>query len=227
MDPMSATDDPTASAGWRLIVPVKGAPDAKSRLRVEPAGARIHLARAMAEDTIDAALATPSVSSVLVVTSDEAVAGAARAAGATVVPDPGRGLNDAIRHGRDTLAAEGPGPVAALLADLPALRPADLELALAACAHHPSAYVPDAEGVGTVLLTALRPSLLEPAFGTGSARRHDLLAHREELDLPALRRDVDLADSLVAVRAMGVGPRTSAVLDHGARAVGHSTVWLR
>jgi 2-phospho-L-lactate/phosphoenolpyruvate guanylyltransferase len=218
MDLMSATDDPTSAARWRLVVPVKGAPNAKSRLRVEPADARIDLARAMAQDTIEAALASSAVVSVLVVTSDPLVAGNARIAGAGVEPDPGGGLNEAGRRGRDVLAAAGDGPLAVLLADLPALRADDLTLALKACGQHPSAYVPDAEGTGTVLLTALRPALLDPAFGVDSARRHDLVAHREELDLPGLRRDVDLAASLSTVRALGVGARTSSVLDRGVQA---------
>jgi 2-phospho-L-lactate guanylyltransferase len=129
-----------------------------------------------------------------------------------VEPDPGTGLNDAVRRGRDLLAAEGDGRVAVLLADLPALRTEDLSAALAACGRHPSAYVPDAEGTGTVLLTAARPALLEPAFGAGSAQRHDLVAQREELDLPRLRRDVDLAIGLEQARVLGLGPRTAAML---------------
>jgi 2-phospho-L-lactate/phosphoenolpyruvate guanylyltransferase len=232
MDPMSSTaprspapgpigrDGAAPEALWRLIVPVKGAPDAKSRLRVEPGIARIDLARAMALDTIEAALASPAVGSVLVVSSDSQVAAGATRAGAQVEPDPGTGLNDAVRRGRDRLAAEGDGRVAVLLADLPALRARDLSAALEACGRHRSAYVPDAEGTGTVLLTAARPDLLEPAFGADSAQRHNQTARREELDLPRLRRDVDLAASLSAARALGLRPRTAAVLAEGAREAG-------
>jgi len=110
------------------------------------------------------------------------------------------------------LADDGPGPVAVLLADLPALRPGDLSAALTACARHASAYVPDAEGSGTVLLAALDAARLSPAFGAGSAARHDLVATRLELDLPRLRRDVDLQSGLRAAVSLGVGRRTAAVL---------------
>lgn len=205
---------------WRLIVPVKGAPDAKSRLRVDPGVARIDVARAMALDTIEAALASPAVASVLVVSSDPQVAAMVTGAGARVEPDPGTGLNDAVRRGRDRLAAESDARVAVLLADLPALRAPDLTAALEVCSRYDAAYVPDAEGTGTVLLTAARPDLLQPAFGADSAHRHHEVAHRTELDLPRLRRDVDLAVSLSSAQALGLGPRTEAVLARGARAAG-------
>lgn len=198
---------------WRLVLPVKGAPQAKSRLDVGPAVARTELAMAMALDTLDAALASPAVLAVLVVTSDPAMTAAASAAGAQVEPDPGDGLDHAVRRGRDVLAAAQPGPVAALLADVPALRAEDLTAALAACAAYDAAYVPDAEGSGTVLLAATDPDGLRPAFGDGSAARHDLVAKRLDLDLPRLRRDVDVEASLREARALGVGPRTAALLD--------------
>ncbi|MFL6098337.1 MAG: 2-phospho-L-lactate guanylyltransferase [Actinomycetales bacterium] len=198
---------------WRVVLPVKGAPDAKSRLDVGPEVARNELALAMALDTLTAALASPAVQAVLVVTSDPAMATAASAAGAQVEPDPGHGLDQAVRRGRDLLATARSGPVAALLADVPALRAEDLTAALASCAAYDAAYVPDAEGTGTVLLAAMVPDGLRPAFGDGSAARHDLVAKRLELDLPRLRRDVDVEASLREARALGVGPRTAALLD--------------
>jgi 2-phospho-L-lactate guanylyltransferase len=209
---MNPAQIPDGVPSWRLVIPVKAAPDAKSRLRVGPGIARVELARAMALDTLAAAAASPAVGTMLVVTSDPVVTGAALALGARVEPDPGGGLNAAVARGRDVLAAEGPGPVAALLADLAAVRPEDVTAALAASLAHPAAYVPDAEGDGTVLLTAVEPADLRPAFGPGSAARHDAVATRLDLDRPRLRRDVDLDTSLAEAVALGVGPRTRTVL---------------
>ena len=197
---------------WRVLLPVKGTAGAKSRLDVAPGVSRTDLARAMALDAVTAVLACPEVAEVLVVTSDPMTADAVLRAGAEVEPDPGSGLGAAIDHGVAVLAARGDGPLAVLLADLPALRPDDLTAALTACAAYPSAYVPDAEGSGTVLLAAVRPDRLRPSFGAGSAARHDRVAHRLDLDRPRLRRDVDVQDSLRAAIALGVGPRTSAAL---------------
>ncbi len=65
-----------------------------------------------------------------------------------------------------------------LLADLPALRPEDLQVALEAArtalddGRLPMAAVPDADGTGTVLLAARTPARLDPAFGPGSFAEH-------------------------------------------------------
>jgi 2-phospho-L-lactate guanylyltransferase len=198
-------------ATWRVVLPVKGSGQAKSRLDV-PGVSRSELAAAMSLDTLAAVLACPSVGRVFVVTADPSVAAAARAAGATAVSDPGGGLNPALRHGAETAGRERDGPIALLLADLPALTPPDLDEALTAAALHDAAYVPDLEGTGTVLLTGRTPVLLQPEFGDGSAARHEAHATRLELDLPRLRRDVDVRAALQEAVALGVGPRTAAVL---------------
>jgi 2-phospho-L-lactate guanylyltransferase len=197
---------------WRVVLPVKAAQQAKTRLTVQPGVSRLELARAMALDTMDAALACPLVSLVVVVTPDPAVAAAARAAGAHAVPDAGSGLNAAAAQGADQAERRGPGPIAVLLADLPTLRPQDLAVALAAAAGHRAAYVPDAEGTGTVLLMARSRADLRPAFGAGSAARHEEQAVRLDLDLPRLRRDVDVEAALHQALALGVGRRTAGVL---------------
>jgi 2-phospho-L-lactate guanylyltransferase len=101
--------------------------------------------------------------------------------------------------------------VAALVGDLPALRPEELADALTAAAGHPRAFVPDAEGAGTTLL-AVRPGVsLAPAFGAGSAARHGSGAVALDAG-PGLRRDVDTAADLQAAADVGLGPATAAVL---------------
>ncbi len=202
MDPMNGP--------WRVVLPVKGTERAKSRLELADGVSRRLLARAMAMDALAAVLASDLVGVAVVVTSDGPTAEAARAIGAEVVPDPGRGLNAAVRHGAGRLA--GPGPVAVLLADVPALRAEDVTAALEECGRYDAAFVPDAEGTGTVLLTAAEPALLRPDFGAASAQRHAATAKRLDLDRPRLRRDVDVATSLREALALGVGPRTAQAL---------------
>jgi len=198
--------------GWTVVVPVKGGPGAKSRLAGSlDGGARRALADALALDTLDAVLATPSVSCVVVVTSEARFVPAAADDGPRVVhvDDPGRGLSAAVRAGIDAVSQ---GPCAVLLGDLPALRPADLEAALANATPHERAFVPDADGTGTTLLTGRTPGALRPRFGTGSADAHAAEGH-VRLDAGAsLRRDVDTAADLEAAVALGVGRRTAAFL---------------
>ena len=105
-------------------------------------------------------------------------------------------------------------PRAALLGDLPALRPADLADALRAAASVDRGVVADAEGTGSTLVAARAGVAWQSSFGDGSFARHVELgcAPLPVPDASTLRRDVDTADQLAAARALGLGPRTAALL---------------
>jgi 2-phospho-L-lactate guanylyltransferase len=203
----------TNTTGWTVILPLKGGPTAKSRLGAPPP-----LATAIALDCLDAVLAAEPVRVVVVVTPDPHLAALATAAGARVTPEssPGRGLLAAVNDGLSGVL----GPCAILLADLPALRSEDLTTALTVATARlhqdppaPMVFVPDAEGTGTVLLTALTAAAMQPEFGPASAAGHQAAgALRLDLDLPRLRRDVDTPTDLQTAIELGVGPRTLSVL---------------
>jgi 2-phospho-L-lactate guanylyltransferase len=198
---------------WRLIVPVKGRLTAKSRLHPPAGVARADLAHAFALDTISAAVAVVPPAHLVVVTSDELTARFVRDHGASAIADHGDGLNAAIRLGvRYVERTLGLGPTAVMLGDIPTLRPQDLTQALSVCLAHPRALVPDASGLGTVLLSALSPRDLHPHFGPDSADRHSRDCVRLDLDLPALRTDVDDDQGLRDAVAIGVGRHTAVVL---------------
>lgn len=199
---------------FTLVLPVQSAARAKSRL-VAPDGVdHERLARAIATDALTAVRACDRVTRLIVVTSDAVIAPAAIAAGDDVVPDAGAGLGAAVAAGVARALEVAPGAaIGVLLADVPALTAHDLATALDVVTAHPSAFVPDLEGSGTVLLTALGGTLLRPSFGDGSAQRHEALgAARLDLDLPRLRRDVDTSAGLRAAAALGLGVETAQVL---------------
>ncbi|GGH44079.1 2-phospho-L-lactate guanylyltransferase [Microbacterium album] len=205
--------DPRTTPAWTVVVPVKGG-TGKSRLAVGP---RERMARAIALDTVAAVARAARVAEVVIVTSDpDVAAGVPAAAGATparVVADPGAGLNAAVAAG--AASADPERPRAALLGDLPALDPADLDDALARAEAVARGFVADAEDTGTTLLTAGAGAGLVPLFGSGSRDRHAAAGYTP-IDLPttsSLRRDVDTADQLRAAAALGLGPRTSALLE--------------
>jgi 2-phospho-L-lactate/phosphoenolpyruvate guanylyltransferase len=200
-----------------LVVPVKRLVAAKRRLR-DPAGdpgEHARLALALTLDTVAAARGAGRVRAVLAVTADRAVAAALAASGIEVADDPLVGLNAAYERGARLLRERDPhAAVGALQADLPALRPAELDAAIsAALALGARAFTADAEGTGTTFLLAAAGVPLEPRFGGGSAARHrDSGAVPLDGDWPSLRRDVDTPADLVAALHLGVGAHTRAAL---------------
>jgi 2-phospho-L-lactate guanylyltransferase len=203
-----------------VVVPVKRLRLAKSRLYAvgRPRPEHEQLALSLAVDTVAAALAAASVARLYVVTDDPAARAAMRAAGARVLPDePDAGLNPALAHGATTAMRRFPRDGVALLsADLPALRPAELDAALAAAAGHEAAFVADARGTGTTLLATARGRPVEPRYGGASAAAHRAAGAVELTgDWPSLRNDVDTAADLRTAAELGLGPATSAwAADH-------------
>ena len=204
---------------WTLVVPVKPLARAKSRLsdtaddRVRPG-----LALAFAQDTVAAALAAAAVRGVVVVTDDPLAARELAALGARTVPENPHegsrdGLNAALRHAAGVVRDIRPqSPVAALNADLPALRPGELTRVLDAAAEFPRSFLADAAGTGTTLLAATGGHDLAPVFGPDSRRLHRRSGAAELAlaDVASVRQDVDTGDDLRAALGLGVGPRTAA-----------------
>lgn len=206
---------------WTVVVPVKDARRGKTRLTGALSAAdRAALVRAMALDTVEAAVACPRVARVLVVTADSAVAEAARGLDrVAVIPEPAHaghrsGLDAAVLAGAAEARREGPVPVAVLLGDVPALQPTDLSAALTAADGVDRGIVPDAAGTGTTLLTVGPRAALDPRFGSGSASAHMALGH-VPIDVPeqaTLRRDVDVPADLRAAARLPLGRRTAALV---------------
>ena len=200
---------------WTVVMPVKVLAHAKSRLAVLAGPRRPDLALAIASDTAAAVLACPEVARAVVVTSDLAAARQLTALGAVMVPDePEDGLNAALSHGAAVAFRRWPGSgVAALAADLPALRPPELSRALRAAAAFPSSFVPDAAGIGTTMYATVPGTVFRPMFGGASRARHASTGATElTVDgIPGLRRDVDTPDDLRAAIALGAGFRTTAL----------------
>ena len=203
----------TVNARWSVLLPVKVLAQAKSRLADLAGPRRGELALALACDTVTAVLGCDQAARAVVITDDPVAAVTLTHLGALVIPDkPRDGLNAALRHGAAFAAARWPGcGTAALSADLPALRPAELARALDAAAAWPTAFVADAAGDGTTLYTAAPGAAFRPAFGLASRARHAAggAAELEPGDIPGLRRDVDTPADLRDAAALGLGPRTA------------------
>jgi 2-phospho-L-lactate/phosphoenolpyruvate guanylyltransferase len=203
-----------------LVVPVKPLYRAKSRLRGAADGgvgdpdAHAALTLALAHDTVEAVRAARTVRRLLVISSDPVVAAEMAAVGVEVAPDVDGGLNAALRHGAALLRADDPEvAIGALQADLPALRPEELDEAVRGAAGLRRAFCADADGTGTTLLLAAGGVAFDPRFGNGSAARHRASGATGLNGVwPGLRRDVDTEDDLCAAAELGLGKHTRAVL---------------
>jgi 2-phospho-L-lactate/phosphoenolpyruvate guanylyltransferase len=219
MSPTTSSSASRLDPGTRtfgVVVPVKQAAVAKSRLQPLGDGARRELVTSFAVDTVTAALDCLVVGRVLVVTDDVLLARGLRELGVAAVPDGGSGsLNASLRQGAAELLRREPAlaPVA-LCADLPSLTPDHLAQALAATARSAPSFVADAAGVGTTLYAAPSLDTFDPRFGAGSCAAH--LAYGAQLidlqGIASLRRDVDTPEDLRAAAELGLGRRTSWVV---------------
>lgn len=170
-----------------MLVPVKAFGEAKRRLSPALSGAdRARLTRSLAAGVVAAAAPLP----VAVVCDDREVAAWARALGALVIWEPGRGLNGAVAEGVAHLAAQGMATVLVAHGDL--ARPD--ELASLLDRHPPGGVtlVPDGRDDGTNVLVVPACAGFRFSYGPGSFRRHLDEAYRSGLTVQVVR-DRDLA----------------------------------
>jgi 2-phospho-L-lactate guanylyltransferase len=193
-----------------VAIPVRAFEGAKSRLgAVLDAEERHDLVETMLLRTISAALSTPGVVEVIVVSPDPEALGVARVAGARPLPQRSRGLNHALQEARAVATGER---LLILPGDLPTVAPEDLVAVLAAgdAAGSPSVVlVPDRHRRGTNALLLDPPDAIDPAFGGDSRAGHAWLA--ESADIPffelagVLELDLDTPDDLLLAEAMRRG----------------------
>ena len=181
--------DSAAPAGDRLgpevvLIPVKAFHQAKKRLGPALADAeRVALVRAMASHVVSACAPLP----VAVVCDDEDVARWASDLGATVMWEPGQGLNGAVRAGVERLAGAGAHRVTIAHGDLPRARGLGVLPPFEGVT-----LVPDRRDDGTNVLRLPAGCDFHFAYGPGSFRAHRAEAARLGLPVRVLR-DPDLA----------------------------------
>lgn len=198
-----------------VVVPVRALDGAKSRLgAVLDPEERRDLVTRLLRRTVDAALATPGVTEVIVVSPDPEVLALASETGARPLAQGSRGLNPAIAEAR--AAAPDAARLLVLPSDIPGVTPAALGALLAAAdaAGTPCVVLaPDRHGRGTNALLLDPPDVIDPAFGGDSRAGHAWLASSADagfVEVPGpLALDVDTPDDLLlaeveAPEAIGV-----------------------
>ena len=191
---------------WCVIVPLSSAAQAKSRLS-SLGPWREPMALSLATDVISTLLAARGVSQVLV-TSDGSLA---VETGAVHVDSGTADLNGSIQAAESRARREGFECIAVVMADLPCVRPEDVEDFLTRARRVPRGFVRDHRGSGTTVLTTTGPGLL-PRFGGGSAAGHRAEGAVEFEVSIRMRFDIDDPEDITVALAFGLGPATSATL---------------
>ncbi len=167
-----------------VLIPVKAFHQAKRRLGSALSDPdRIQLVRAMAAHVVAACVPVP----VAVVCDDQEVAQWASEVGATVMWEPGQGLNGAVRAGVDRLARAGVRWVTVAHGDLPRAHGLGVLAPFEGIT-----LVPDRRDDGTNVLRLPAGSEFRFAYGPGSFRAHRAEATRLGLPVRVLRHP-DLA----------------------------------
>jgi len=192
--PLVPTPPPRATLGDEVVlIPVKGFRQAKGRLGGSMSDeTRLRLVRSMAERVVAACSPLP----VAVVCDDPEVAQWAEGCGATVMWEPGQGLNGAVGAGVEQLAAAGVHWVTVAHGDLPHARDIGALAPFAGIT-----LVPDRKDDGTNVLRLPVGCDFHFAYGPGSFRSHRAEATRlglpvRVLRIPALAYDVDWPSDL-------------------------------
>ena len=205
---MSSPDDRVVA-----VIPVGALERAKSRLGANlDAEERRDLVIGLLERTLEATTASPGIWRTIVVSPDDEVAVLAAVAGATVVRQASRGLNQGLGEARDVAVAAGATAVLVVPADLPRISPAAIADVLAVLERGDPplvAIVPDRHGRGTNALLLAPPDVIEFSFGGDSRAAHRHAAEAVctqvvELDGP-LALDLDTPEDLLLVQAEQVG----------------------
>jgi 2-phospho-L-lactate/phosphoenolpyruvate guanylyltransferase len=184
---------------WALV-PAKAFDRGKSRLAPAlPDPIRQAFAQRLFEHVLETVIASHAVDGILISTDSPAVAEAARPYRASVRLDPPGvdSLAGVIDCGLVELAARGARAALVLMADLPAIQPADVRAVVALLADHQVVLVPAADGRHTNALALSPPTCLRTAFGRSDSFEAHLSQARAAcltvaiLENPRLAFDVD------------------------------------
>jgi 2-phospho-L-lactate guanylyltransferase len=192
------------------VLPLKALDRAKGRLSgdLDPAMRRA-LTAWMFGRVLTACHQASQVGGVLVVAGDAAAAALARAHGVPALVEPRPGLAAAMAAADRACASDAATLVVA--ADLPLVRPEELDQVCAAGADPGVVVAPTRDG-GTGALLRRPPLAIPTRYGPGSAAAHLALAAAAgvpavRLELPGLALDIDTAGQLQEAATLDEGLR--------------------
>ena len=174
------------------LVPAKALDRAKGRLAAFlTEDERRQLALAMLEDVVKALQAVPEIDSVAVISPDAEVLDAARALAADVIEEPPsvRGLNQALAHGLSVMSSRAPDALLVVLADVPAVKPADVKEVLDALPPDRGVVIAPSSAKGTSALALRPPDVIPFRFGEQSFQNHKREAAARKIEHTIVRNE--------------------------------------
>jgi 2-phospho-L-lactate guanylyltransferase len=186
------------------LVPAKALDQAKGRLaELLTEHERRSLSLVMLADVLRALNSARGVDRAFVVSPDQDILRDAERFGADPISQPAAlsGINEALKHGLRVVALEEPTALLVVLADVPAVRPEEIESILAALPHDLGAVICPSRAEGTSALALRPPGIIEFRFGPNSFAQHQREASARGVPLQAIRfdsllHDVDEPDDL-------------------------------
>lgn len=161
------------------LIPAKGFAHAKKRLSpVLSISEREVLAEAMLRDVVGRVVLARGLEAMYVVTADERVSGVAKSLGARVIREKAeQGETEAVRFALSELKQIGVGAVLVIPADIPLVRPSDIEDLVAVASRHDgggsfAVLVPSHDRMGTNALLLSPPDVIRLRFGYDSFSYH-------------------------------------------------------
>lgn len=174
------------------LVPAKALDQAKGRLAALLTEAeRRQLALAMLEDVVKALQAVSEIETVTVISPDADVLEAAGVLRAEAIEEPPsvRGLNQALAYGLSVMSSRNPDALLVVLADVPAVKPADIREVLAALPAGRGVVLAPSSAKGTSALALRPPDIIPFRFGEQSFQNHKREAAARNIDHAVVRND--------------------------------------
>jgi 2-phospho-L-lactate guanylyltransferase len=189
--------------GVDAVVPVNVLGKSKARLApiLTPAE-REQLTVSMLRDVLSVLKRARRVRSITIVSADRKVSAIARRFGAGFVWEgKRRGLNKGVKLAIDKAEQTGASAVLVVHADLPLLKPSEIDAFLEESYAYPVGLTPSKDG-GTNALLLRPPRVIKPVFGKNSFRRHLRLTKEKKaplkvLEIKGIRFDVDEPRDLI------------------------------
>jgi 2-phospho-L-lactate guanylyltransferase len=173
---------------YRAVIPVKALSEAKSRLAPYLSQAqRATLVLDMLQHVIHTLQASPCFDAITVVSSDAQVLQQAEQWGAHAQAEEERGHNPALHAAAQRELASGATALLTISADLPLLRPEDIQQMVKLSHFYDVVLAASSEGTGTNALLTQPPLAVPYLFGPGSLQLYQEEAQKRLLSYTLYR----------------------------------------